>query len=71
MHNIVSVQNLCFLGYFCLIETIRQLQLTTTTQNPAVTFTLNQVLIKIGPEKDDVIEGGEEWFEKLYGLLAN
>ena len=29
------------------------------------------VWTKTGPEKDDIIEGGEEWFETLYGHLTN
>ena len=28
------------------------------------------IWIQSGPDKDDIIEGGEEWFSTLHGLLA-
>ena len=29
------------------------------------------IWIETGPDKEDVIEGGEEWFGHIFGILAN
>ena len=29
----------------------------------------NPIWIKTGPDKEDIIEGGEEWFGHIFGIL--